>query len=45
MRRMGQRNFVAKHAYKFNRKAIHRDRRKAVKLGYIKHKKVLDNET
>jgi hypothetical protein len=41
---MGRRNFVAKYAHKFNRNVIHRDKRKAVKLGYIKHKKVIDNE-
>jgi len=40
----GQRNFVAKHAHKFNRSVIQKDKRKAEKLGYIKHKKVIDNE-
>lgn len=32
------RNLVAKHARKFNKAAKHKDRKKAVKRGYVKHK-------
>ena len=35
---MKQRNLVAKHARKFNRCATHRDRKRAMKRGYRKHK-------
>ena len=31
-------NFVAKHARKFNKATVQRDRKKAVKSGYKKHK-------
>lgn len=32
-------NFVAKHARKFNKAAVHKDRKKALKRGDRKHKK------
>jgi hypothetical protein len=33
-----QQNLVAKHARKFNKSHVHRDRKKAMKRGYRKHK-------
>lgn len=33
-------NLVAKHARKFNKAAVHVDRKKAMKRGKRKHKKV-----
>lgn len=35
----GSRNLVAKHARKFNKAAVHTDRKKAMKRGYEKHKR------
>ena len=32
-------NLVAKHARQFNKAAVYRDRKKAAKKGYTKHKK------
>lgn len=37
---MKQRNVVAKHARRFNKSAVHVDRKKAQKKGYRKHKPV-----
>jgi len=31
-------NLVAKHAHRYNRAAVHTDRKKAAKSGYTKHK-------
>ena len=31
-------NLVAKHAHKANKAAVHRDRKRAAKRGYSKHK-------
>lgn len=31
-------NLVAKHARKFNKAAVYRDKKKATKRGYTKHK-------
>jgi hypothetical protein len=35
---MAANNLVAKHARKFNKAAVHRDRKRAAKRGYVKHK-------
>ena len=35
---MRARNFVAKHARTFNKATVQRDRKKAQKRGYVKHK-------
>lgn len=35
---MKQRNFVAKHARKFNKATIQKDKKKSLKKGYVKHK-------
>lgn len=35
----GMKNPVAKHARKFNKAAVHTDKKKAQKKGYVKHKK------
>ena len=35
------RNPVAKHARSFNKSAVFRDRKKAAKRGYVKHKRAL----
>lgn len=37
-------NFVAKHAQKFNRSAVHKDRKKAMKRGEHKHKNKLNQQ-
>ena len=37
-------NFVAKYARKFNKSAVHRDRKKDEKRGVRKHKKSLSQE-
>ena len=34
-----RRNLVAKHAAKFNRAAKHKDRKKALKRGDVKHRR------
>ena len=39
------RNPVAKHSRTFNKSAVYRDRKKAVKQGYNKHNKRLNYET
>lgn len=31
-------NFVAKNAHKFNKSAVHKDKKKEQKKGYVKHK-------
>lgn len=36
------RNFCANHMNKFNRPAVHKDRKQAMKDGETKHKEVLD---
>ena len=36
------RNWVAKHAHQYNRPEVHRDKKKALKRGYRKHKKSPD---
>lgn len=33
-----QNNYVAKYARQFNQAAVHTDRKKAIKKGYLKHK-------
>lgn len=38
-------NFVAKHARKFNKAAIHKDKKKSLKKGYTKHKKDSTSES
>tara|TARA_A100000172_G_scaffold47868_2_gene29876 strand:- start:2048 stop:2197 length:150 start_codon:yes stop_codon:yes gene_type:complete len=38
------RNLVAKHAHKFNKNQIHKDKLKENKKGYKKHKKVVDTD-
>ena len=38
---MKQRNWVAKHAHLCNKAATHRDRKKALKRGVVKHKRRL----
>lgn len=35
---MKRKNPVAKHAHQFNKAVVHKDRKKAVKRGYLKHK-------
>lgn len=32
-------NFVAKYCKKFNKSAVHKNRKAAAKRGYLKHKK------
>ena len=36
-------NLVAKHAHRYNRAAVHTDRKKAAKSGYTKHKNAKTN--
>jgi len=31
-------NFVAKHAYKYNKSSVQKDKKKEIKKGYTKHK-------
>ena len=33
-------NFVAKHAYKYNKSSVQKDKKKEIKKGYTKHKGV-----
>ena len=35
-------NFVAKHANKFNKAVVFKDKKKALKRGYSKHSKKVD---
>lgn len=41
---MKQRNFVAAHAHKTNKSAVHEDKKKKSKKGYKKHKKEESDE-
>jgi len=37
-------NLVAKHAHKFNKNQVHKDKLKEQKSGYKKHKKLVDTD-
>ena len=41
---MKHRNYVAKHASKFNKSVVHSDKLKDSKRGYVKHKGKLDKD-
>jgi hypothetical protein len=37
------RNLVAKHAHKFNKNQVHKDKHRETKRGYVKHKGIVHN--